>query len=400
VKRTPGVDELAKARSRRSADDAFVTEYVHRLRTTSGVFHPGNPTLADLLRAADALPARALFFVDQGVADAHEGLVAGIERYADAHPDLLELAAPVVTLPGGEGCKNDRSILDTILGAIDAAGLCRKSFVVAVGGGAVLDVVGFAASVAHRGIRLIRLPTTTLSQGDSGVGVKTGVNAFGKKNWLGSFAVPWAVINDENFLTTLTDRDWRCGFSEVTKVGLIKNADLFEQLAARAPAIVRRDSGAAVPLLNRSARVHMQHITAGGDPFERTTARPLDFGHWSAHRLEQLTDFRLRHGEAVAIGLALDVVYCAKTGLVDRAVATRVHDCLGELGFELYDPALADTDTLLQGLEEFRQHLGGVLTLTMIEGIGRAVEVHEIDEAALLASVAFLADSAARRAAG
>jgi len=302
--------------------------------------------------------------------------------------------------PGGERCKNDRQVLDTALGAIEAAGLCRKSFVVAVGGGAVLDTVGFAASVAHRGIRLVRLPTTTLSQCDSGVGVKNSVNAFGKKNWIGSFAVPWAVINDESFLTTLSDRDWCCGFSEVVKVGLIKDADLFEQVASRCAAIVGRQLAAAVPLLNRSALAHMRHITAGGDPFERARARPLDFGHWSAHKLEQMTDFRLRHGEAVAIGIALDVVYCAMTGCLDWQTVERVLECLGELGFDLYDPVLRDSDTLLRGLEEFRQHLGGELTLPLIEGIGQQIEVHEMDEATILDAVEFLANASERRAIG
>jgi len=397
------IDGFAKARRRSSGhatDDEFIADYVHRFRTTSNVFHLENTMLADVLRAADHLPARVAFFVDDGVARAYGGLVESIESYARAHDDLFELTGPVVTVPGGEQCKNHRQEIDAILGAIDAAGLCRKSFVVAVAGGAVLDAVGFAASVAHRGVHLVRVPTTTLSQCDSGVGVKNGINAFGKKNWIGNFAVPWAVINDEGFLTTLSDRDWRCGFAEVVKVGLVKEAELFEQIAGRCPAIVRRDLAASVPLLNRSARVHMQHITDGGDPFERTRARPLDFGHWSAHKLEQMTDFRLRHGEAVAIGVALDVVYSAMTGMLDWAEMERVLECLRELGFALHDPALREAETLLLGLEEFRQHLGGQLTLTLIEGIGRQVDVHDMSEATVLDAVDFLAEAAERRATG
>jgi 3-dehydroquinate synthase len=179
-----------------------------------------------------------------------------------------------------------------MLQAMNAADLDRRSYVVAVGGGAVLDAVGFAAATAHRGIRLVRLPTSTLGQGDSGVGVKNGVNLFRKKNWLGTFAVPWAVINDARMLHSLSDRDFVCGFSESVKVAMLKDAAMFDQLCEVAERIRRRDMQAAWPMLRRSALLHLDHITRGGDPFEMQLARPLDFGHWSAHRLESMTDFR------------------------------------------------------------------------------------------------------------
>src|SRR6202022_3179540 len=123
---------------------------------------------------------------------------------------------------------------ERMLKVFHAAGLDRRSYVVVVGGGAVLDAVGFAASIAHRGIRLVRLPTTTLAQADSGVGVKNGVNLFGKKNWLGAFAVPWAVINDTAMLATLPDRDFVCGFSEAVKVFLLKDPAAFVGLCGTA----------------------------------------------------------------------------------------------------------------------------------------------------------------------
>jgi len=239
-------------------------------------------------------------------------------------------------------------------------------------------VVGFAAPTAHRGVRLLRLPSTTLAQADAGIGVKNGVNAFGTKNFLGTFAVPWAVVNDEAFLATLADRDWRCGLSEAVKVALLKDERFFEAIETAAGRLADRDEQAMRPVVRRSAELHLQHIVTSGDPFELRGGRPLDFGHWSAHKLEQLTGFRMRHGEAVAIGVALDVVYSAMSGRLAGSDAARIVAVLEKLGFALHDPALRDP-ALFDGLEEFREHLGGRLTITLLEGIGRPVDVHEMD---------------------
>ena len=123
----------------------------------------------------------------------------------------------------------------------------------------------------------------------------------------------------------------------------------------------------------------MKHITEGGDAFEMLEARPLDFGHWSAHKLEAMTDFALRHGEAVAIGLAIDVTYSNLVHGLPDDQASQIMDCLRQLGLLQDHPVLTRTDELFQGLEEFRQHLGGRLTLTMLKEIGKPVDVHAID---------------------
>jgi 3-dehydroquinate synthase len=225
----------------------------------------------------------------------------------------------------------------------------------------------------------VRLPSTTLAQADSGIGVKNSVNLFQKKNWLGTFAVPWGVINDAAMLESLSERDFKCGFAEALKVGVLKSPDMFAQLEKTADAIRRRDSRAAGDMIRWSAKLHLDHITKGGDPFEANEARPLDFGHWSAHRLEALTGFELRHGEAVAIGVAVDTVYSSLVHGLPATEALRVLTCLGRLGFHLYHPAMDDMERVFRGLEEFRQHLGGRLTLTMLTRIGQAMEVHEID---------------------
>ncbi len=254
----------------------------------------------------------------------------------------------------------------------------------------MLDAVGFAASAAHRGVRLVRFPTTTLAQDDAGIGVKNGINGFGKKNFIGTFGVPWAVINDESFLATQSDRDWRAGISEAVKVALLRDPALFELIADSAPALRNRDGDALRPIVRRSAELHLEHIVTGGDPYEMLTARPLDFGHWAAHKLEQLSDYDLRHGEAVAIGLAIDVLYAQRVGTLDEASAERIIGCLRDIGFTLFHPAMHDHAELLRGLQEFREHLGGALTITLLEKIGRPIDVHVIDEQIMVDTIAEL----------
>lgn len=369
-------------------DVPFSVPLVHRLRFTRDALDPANRTLADVLPADGRPRARALFFVDSGVAEARPDLPERIGAYAAAHG--IELGGHVRTVVGGEACKNDPALPDELVSAIHDAGLCRRSYAVAIGGGAVLDTVGFAAAVAHRGVRLVRLPTTTLAQDDAGLGVKCGVNRFGKKNYLGAFAAPWAVVNDEVFLESLSDRDWRCGFSEALKVALLKDPALYERMRADAERIRGRDLAAALPVVRRSAELHLRHITEGGDPFEAREARPLDFGHWAAHRLESLTQHRLRHGEAVAIGMAIDNAYARLAGLLDPATERQVAECLRAMGLPTADAALADADSMLAGLEEFREHLGGRLTITLLRGVGEPVDVHQIDERMLREAIRFV----------
>lgn len=364
----------------------FEVPFSHRLRFTQDIFGSDDHILIDLLRSESHRPARLLFFLDEQVAEAQPRLKQRIHGLIDQHSHQVELAGAIQLVPGGEQCKNDRSILDAILAHIHDARIDRMSYVIVIGGGAVLDCVGFAAGIAHRGVRLVRMPTTTLSQDDSGVGVKNGVNSFGKKNYLGCFAVPWAVINDRTLLQTLPQRSWLAGFAEAVKVALLKDAELFEKIAANASQIVARQP-LAQEVIRRSAELHADHITRGGDPFELTTARPLDFGHWSAHKLEQLTSFALQHGEAVAIGLALDVTYAARMDLLAHDDAVRIKRTLVDLGLPIFHPALLDATALHDGLEEFREHLGGMLTITLIRAPGQPLNVHHIDWPTMLAAV-------------
>jgi 3-dehydroquinate synthase len=252
-----------------------------------------------------------------------------------------------------------------------------------------LDIAGLAAATAHRGVRHIRIPTTVLSQNDSGVGVKNGINAFGKKNFIGTFTPPYAVINDFDLLASLPDADKRAGYAEAVKVALIRDRVFFERLERDADALARLEPEPMRLLIERCAELHIEHITGSGDPFEFGSARPLDFGHWAAHKLEQLSHFQIRHGEAVAIGMALDVIYSRNIGLLDSGSAERALALLLRLGFVLFANELIHLDAdrqpvILKGLEEFREHLGGALTLTLLKGIGQGVEVHEIIPAKML----------------
>ncbi|MEX2286805.1 MAG: 3-dehydroquinate synthase, partial [Planctomycetaceae bacterium] len=312
--------------------------------------------------------------------------------FVAASSDRIVQAGNVQVVPGGEAVKNDVHILERMLKVMHRANLDRRSYVVVIGGGAVLDSVGFAAAIAHRGIRLVRLPTTTLAQADSGIGVKNSVNLFDKKNWIGTFAVPWAVVNDASLLLTLPNRDFVCGFSEAVKVSLLKDPAMFDELCRTAKRIRNRDMSVALPMIRASAELHLDHITRGGDPFEAEEARPLDFGHWSAHKLEVMSKFELRHGEAVAIGVAVDTVYSSLVHGLPKSDAQKVLGCLDELGLALDHPALHQTDELFGGLEEFRQHLGGQLTLTMLAGIGRPIDVHRVDRDAMRAAIERVAE--------
>lgn len=367
-------------------EQTFSVPFRYPVCFTTHLFDPNNTLLADLLRG-DKLP-KAYFVIDQGVHDAHPGLFDAILAYASAYQNVFTLAADPLVVPGGEQCKNDQKSFQQVLDASNDYGIDRHSYIIAIGGGAMLDMVGFAAAIAHRGIRHIRIPTTVLSQNDSGVGVKNGINAYGKKNFLGTFAPPTAVINDLTFLETLEDRDWRSGISEAIKVALIKDATFFQWIVSNAKALADRNMDVMTDLVIRCAEMHMAHI-AGKDPFETGSSRPLDFGHWAAHKLEHLTDYRVRHGEAVAIGIALDSTYSYLKGMLTAAELQQIIQVIRDLGFELYVPELSG-EVLLQGLQEFREHLGGRLTIMLLERIGYGVEVHEMDAALIQEAAARL----------
>jgi 3-dehydroquinate synthase len=368
-------------------DQEVRVTFRYPVRFTHGLLETDNPVLRESVEGDGR--ARMLAVVDEGVARAHPTLVRDMQAYCAVHGDALELTAPPLVVPGGEAIKNRSGPVDEIRAAIDVHGVDRHSYVLAVGGGAVLDAVGYAAATAHRGVRLVRVPSTVLAQDDSAVGVKNGINAFGKKNFVGSFAPPHAVLCDFDLLVTLSDRDWRSGISEAVKVALLKDPAYFTWIEHNAQELVDRSLDAMAKLVHRSAELHLHHIATNGDPFELGSSRPLDFGHWAAHKLEQLSHHELRHGEAVSIGIALDSTYSYLTGSLSHAHWLRIIELFEALELPIWSPDMATPGTagrpaVLAGLEEFREHLGGRLTVMLLERIGSGFEVHELDEAVLL----------------
>jgi len=176
----------------------------------------------------------------------------------------------------------------------------------------------------------------------------------------------------------------------------------FEDIERNAVPLREFEPEAMQRLIHRCAELHVNHIAASGDPFEMGSARPLDFGHWAAHKLEQISDYKIRHGEAVAVGVALDVVYSRRMGFLEPAAAERIVRLIEELGFEVYANELQHLDSegtllILRGLEEFREHLGGELTITLLRQIGQGFEVHEMQSSTVASAIHELEERAQRR---
>lgn len=366
--------------------------YQLRVYFTKGAFDTSNPVFRDLACSRESGNRRkVLFYIDEAVSDANPDLAKNIDTYFTHHESDLQLQ-DIHTLAGGELIKNDDQVINRIYSDIEKNRICRHSYVAAIGGGAVLDTVGYAAATAHRGIRHFRFPTTTLGQADAGVGVKNGVNFHHKKNFVGTFAPPFAVINDLDFLKTLPDVHMRNGYIEAIKVALIRDAGFFNWIESQVEALNNFDGPALEELIYRCAKHHVAFIATSGDPFEMGSVRPLDFGHWAAHKLEQLSNFDLSHGEAVAIGMAIDTLYSEEMGYLDSNSGQRIINLLQELGFETYSDFLEQKNgsrfpCILEGLEEFREHLGGLLTITLLKKIGSRFEVHEVDTDVVLRTI-------------
>jgi 3-dehydroquinate synthase len=374
----------------------FTIRYDYPVYFTERVFDCENPVFEHALcRREPGKRHRFAAFIDANVAASWPALAHEIAAYAQTHADTMDVVAQPEVIAAGEHAKNDAGVLTRLQQHLGELAIDRHSYVVAVGGGALLDMVGFAAATTHRGVRHIRIPTTVLAQNDSGVGVKNGVNAFGKKNFLGCFAPPDAVLNDLCFLRTLHPRDRIAGMAEAVKVSLIRDAMFFEWLEANANALREFAPAAVARMIRRCAELHMRQIAHGGDPFERGSGRPLDYGHWSAHKLEALTAHELRHGEAVAIGVVLDTRYSVQTGMLPAGADERVHALFKRLGFHLWHPAMESRDDrghflILDGIEEFREHLGGELTVTMLRGIGHGEEINSLDCGQILHAMSWL----------
>ncbi|HMN43055.1 MAG TPA: 3-dehydroquinate synthase [Povalibacter sp.] len=356
----------------------FDVRYQYRVCFTRDAFAADNLLLRDLISEEGARRARVLMVVDEGVTRGNPQLVAAMEAYATAHADALQLVRSPWVVRGGEVIKNDPLEVNALYEYSRTLGLCRHSYVVALGGGAMLDAIGYAAATAHRGIRLIRMPSTVLGQNDAGVGVKNAINWHGRKNFLGTFVPPHAVVNDFALLASVPVADRRAGLAEAVKVALIRDRSFFDYMQTHHRELARLDTAVLEEVIVRCASLHLAHIRNGGDPFERGSQRPLDFGHWSAHRLEEISQGRLRHGEAVAIGIALDALYSFRCGMLSQSEWHAIYAILTDIGFTLNDAGFDRLD-VAKALNDFREHLGGALCITLLRGIGDGIEVDTID---------------------
>ncbi len=357
--------------------------FKHRIVFTRDAFAPGNAALGEILSEGGG--RRVLAVIESNVSTAWPQLAGKVQAYLEATG--LDVRG-VDVLPGGEAVKADDSLVRRIWEQIDSCHIDRHSYLIAIGGGAFLDAVGYAAATAHRGVRLVRFPTTTLSQDDSGVGVKCAINHFGKKNWVGSFGVPFAVVNDFAFLHSQDETTRRAGLIEAVKVALVKDSEFFDWIEANAEGLALLDPDLLEACVERSALHHARHIAQGGDPFECGSSRPLDFGHWAAHKMEALSGYQLDHAHAVAVGLSLDTLYSAKVGLLSPASAERILKVVETLHLPLTHEALdlrgvGGKRRVFDGLEEFREHLGGRLTVLLLTAPGTGIDIHEMDEALL-----------------
>ena len=374
----------------------FAVSFGYPVYFTRGALNVENPRLVEAIdRLGEGRRHRSAVFIDEGLLGANPHIAQAAVDYFSAHSGRLDLVAPPRRVAGGEPAKQGTAVARSVMQTIADDHLDRQSVVVAIGGGSMLDAVGLAASLVHRGVRLVRVPSTTLSQCDSGVGVKNGVNDHGMKNFAGTFAPPFAVLNDVDLLRTLPDAPWFGGVAEAFKVAVIKDAAFLDRLAELAGALRHRDEAAIEEVVRRAAQLHLEHIRTNGDPFEMGAARPLDFGHWSAHRLEVMSGYELGHGQAVAVGVALDTCYAAALGHIAESDRDRVLGAMRETGLPTWSALLDRRDAggrleVLRGIEDFREHLGGRLNVTLPAPLGRKVEVHEMDAEAIAECIGVL----------
>ena len=292
-----------------------------------------------------------------------------------------------MTLPPGEGTKS-WSGLQRCTDWLLAQKIERSDLVIALGGGVIGDLVGFAAAILRRGVRFVQIPTTLLAQVDSSVGGKTGINAAAGKNLIGAFHQPSFVLADVDLLDTLKPRDLRAGYGEVVKYGLLGDLKFFEWLEEHGPAVIRGDVGARITAVKWSCQMKADIVTR--DETEMGDRALLNLGHTFGHALEAATGYsdRLLHGEGVAIGCALAIELSARLGLCAQDDASRVRAHLRRMGMKV-DIAdipgdLPPPEALLEMMSQDKKVVAGQLRFILTRGIGRAFVSSDVPASELL----------------
>jgi 3-dehydroquinate synthase len=286
----------------------------------------------------------------------------------------------VCTLPGGEEQKTLANVA-IIIDALVAARLNRDGMVLALGGGVIGDVAGFAAASYQRGIGIVQLPTTLLAMVDSSVGGKTGVNHPGGKNLIGAFHQPSAVIADTDTLSTLPDRQLRAGLTEVVKAALVADAAFFAWLEANLGRILGRDAAALEESIRRACAIKAAIVAE--DEREQGRRALLNLGHTFGHAIEAGAGYgRALHGEAVAAGLVLAAELSARAGGLPGADALRVRELLSAAGLPV-DPPRLGRARMLELMSMDKKVKGGAIRLVLLDGIGRATVTADYPREAL-----------------
>jgi 3-dehydroquinate synthase len=283
-------------------------------------------------------------------------------------------------IPAGEQNKSLVTVEQVCASAKEAA-LDRNGVMVAIGGGVTTDVVGFAASIYARGVRYIRLNTTLVGQVDAGVGVKTGVNALGSKNMFGAYHAPHASINDAAFLDTLPRRDVLCGLAEIIKMAVIRDDGLFRSLEQH-PGIFHRDArprraNVEEHVIRTSIRLMLEELCP--NLRELNLARPVDFGHTFSPAIETASGYRVAHGEAVAIDMAVSSHLARLLGICDAEECERIVDLIVDLGLPIFDETC--TPELMQhALRASWERRGRRLNIVVPTRVGSIRFIDDLDD--------------------
>ncbi len=345
---------------------------------------------------APVLPQkRAMIVTDETVAAHHLPVLREALREAG-------IDAESIVVPPGEGSKSLAGF-GQVVNALLEAGVERRTAVIAFGGGVVGDLAGFAAASALRGLPFVQIPTTLLSQVDSSVGGKTGINTPFGKNLIGAFHQPLAVLVDTDMLATLPVRELSAGYAEIIKAGLIGDPDLFDWCLAHANGIICGDGAVQAEAIARACA--FKAAVVGDDEREEKASDGralLNLGHSFAHALEAEMgyDGRLLHGEAVAVGLGLALLLSARLGYCDASVAETVMSHLDQLGMASRVSSLSarlgvtfTTQSLLANMQRDKKIRDGRLAFVLVRGVGRAFTSRDVDPTVV---AALLADEGCR----
>ena len=311
-----------------------------------------------------------------------------LEKYEGLFEAGGKLDVETLVLPDGEENKN-MAVLQMILDKCLESGLDRKATLVALGGGVIGDMVGFAAAIYQRGVNFIQVPTTVMAMVDSSVGGKTGVNHPMGKNMIGAFHQPQCVFIDTNTLSTLPDRELQSGVSEIIKYGLIRDAEFFEWQEKEIEAMLARDPEAMRMAITRSCQNKAAVVKA--DEKEAGLRATLNLGHTFGHAIESGSGYGTwLHGEAVAIGTAMAATMSAKLGWIDDELLQRIYKLLerANLPVELPPDSPMDRETFLRLMSVDKKVANGKLRLILLKGaLGSCVFTGEFDEKAMIETI-------------